>query len=94
MNKTILEKLNSQVEKTVLSGKQFGSSLQKIKNQLMKGGVLKQTGGKKINKTPKLSNRKTKLSNRKTKLSNKKNKLTNSKKTKNKKRKVKFSKNK
>ena len=81
MNNTILEKLNTQVEKTVLSGKQFGSSLQKIKNQLMKGGVLKKRG------------KKTKLSNRKTKLSNRKTKLSNTKKTKNKKRKVKFSKN-
>jgi len=72
-NNTILEKLNTQVEKTVLSGKQFGSSLQKIKNQLMKGGVLKK-GGKKT----KLSNRKTKLSNTK-KTKNKKRKVKFSK---------------
>lgn len=85
MNNTILEKLNAQVEKTVLSGKQFGSSLQKIKNQLMKGGVLKQKGGKKTNKSI--------ISNKKSKLSNRKTKLYNTKKTKNKKRKIRFSKN-
>lgn len=95
MDNNIIEKLNSQVQKTVLSGKQFGASFLKIKNQLLKGGYLKQKGGKLIKQT-RMSRTNKNIFN---KVSKKKRlpqlaNIKNNRKSKNKKKRVRYSKNK
>ena len=85
----ILNKLNLQVEKTVLSGNALGSSLLKLNNKLLKGGFKKQTGGKLVKKSKSIKKHKT-LVNRKHKTKTLPKKTT--RKTKNKKRIVNYSK--